>query len=186
MTTSTLTIVPVASIAGQNPTAGDLHRAVMGLFPDGLGDRDTHNILWRADGKRILVRSDIAPTVQNEAARSIPEPNIPFASGDQVRFTLTINPVLRHNQTVGPRVRRVETLTEAAPLVINKLALALHVEDIHSEVTWNTSRKGTPLAVTTVTGIATITDPDELSHLLRHGVGRAKAFGCGLLTVLPA
>lgn len=34
-------------------------------------------------------------------------------------------------------------------------------------------------------GILTVTDADLLRHALRHGIGRAKAYGCGLLTLAP-
>ncbi|MSS84505.1 type I-E CRISPR-associated protein Cas6/Cse3/CasE [Actinomycetaceae bacterium WB03_NA08] len=34
---------------------------------------------------------------------------------------------------------------------------------------------------TAFTGTMTVNDPKALSHLLTHGVGRAKRFGCGLL-----
>ncbi|MFS8202560.1 type I-E CRISPR-associated protein Cas6/Cse3/CasE [Streptomyces sp. CWNU-52B] len=35
-------------------------------------------------------------------------------------------------------------------------------------------------------GQATITDPDQLRHALLHGIGRAKAYGAGLLSLAPA
>lgn len=31
-----------------------------------------------------------------------------------------------------------------------------------------------------------VTDPDLLRHALTHGIGRAKGYGCGLMTLLPA
>jgi len=184
---STLTLVPRTALANDaNPTAGDLHRLVMGMFPAGLAGRDSHNILWRAEGQNILVRSDIEPTNLPAGARTIIEPALPYLAGDTVRFTVAVNPVTRRNQDEGGRVRRVESLTDPVDLVTEKLALALRVDDVHSEVTWRTQRKGTPLAVSTVTGIATVTDTNELARILREGIGRAKAFGCGLLTILPA
>ncbi|GAB3618004.1 type I-E CRISPR-associated protein Cas6/Cse3/CasE [Okibacterium endophyticum] len=30
-----------------------------------------------------------------------------------------------------------------------------------------------------------VTDPDQLRHALTHGIGRAKGYGCGLLTLVP-
>lgn len=35
-------------------------------------------------------------------------------------------------------------------------------------------------------GQLTVTDPERFGHALRRGIGRAKAFGCGLLLVRPA
>lgn len=39
------------------------------------------------------------------------------------------------------------------------------------------------LATATYTGQLQITDPDTMRHTLTHGIGRAKSYGCGLLTL---
>jgi CRISPR system Cascade subunit CasE len=39
------------------------------------------------------------------------------------------------------------------------------------------------LATATYEGHLEVTDPAELRHALTHGIGRAKAYGCGLLTL---
>ncbi|MGW7349931.1 type I-E CRISPR-associated protein Cas6/Cse3/CasE [Streptomyces sp. NPDC054784] len=51
----------------------------------------------------------------------------------------------------------------------------------------NTNRRGAPVTlVTTVfSGRLEITDPDALRNALTHGIGRGKAYGCGLLTLAP-
>ena len=42
-----------------------------------------------------------------------------------------------------------------------------------------------PLASATFDGRLRITDPDALRHALVSGIGRAKAYGCGLMTLAP-
>lgn len=42
------------------------------------------------------------------------------------------------------------------------------------------------LATVTFEGILTVTDRDSFAHTLAHGIGRAKGYGCGLLTIAPA
>jgi len=42
------------------------------------------------------------------------------------------------------------------------------------------------LALATFEGVLEVTDPDALRHGLVHGVGRGKAYGCGLLTLSRA
>lgn len=37
----------------------------------------------------------------------------------------------------------------------------------------------------TFQGILRVSDPQKLGHALVHGIGRAKAYGCGLLTLAP-
>lgn len=38
----------------------------------------------------------------------------------------------------------------------------------------------------TYEGLLTVRDPDTFRHVLTDGIGREKAYGCGLLTVVPA
>lgn len=49
------------------------------------------------------------------------------------------------------------------------------------------SRQGKPVTVVTVTfdGRLEITDPDAMRRTLTQGIGRARAYGCGLLTLAP-
>ncbi|MFF0494389.1 type I-E CRISPR-associated protein Cas6/Cse3/CasE [Nocardia sp. NPDC004068] len=42
------------------------------------------------------------------------------------------------------------------------------------------------LSIVTFEGILTVTDPAELRTALVNGIGRAKGYGCGLLTLAPA
>ncbi len=41
------------------------------------------------------------------------------------------------------------------------------------------------LHAVTYEGHLQVTDPDTLRHTLTHGLGRAKGYGCGLLTLAP-
>ncbi|MCF3132441.1 type I-E CRISPR-associated protein Cas6/Cse3/CasE [Streptomyces olivochromogenes] len=53
--------------------------------------------------------------------------------------------------------------------------------------TANGNRQGKPVSLVTVTfdGRLEVTDPDALRRTLTHGIGRAKAYGCGLITLAP-
>lgn len=48
-------------------------------------------------------------------------------------------------------------------------------------------RQGPPVTISQATyeGVLRITDSDKLRHALLNGIGRAKAYGCGLLTLAP-
>ncbi|UWE74467.1 type I-E CRISPR-associated protein Cas6/Cse3/CasE [Corynebacterium diphtheriae bv. gravis] len=39
------------------------------------------------------------------------------------------------------------------------------------------------IQIDTVDGFGIVEDPELLNELILHGVGRAKAYGCGLLSV---
>jgi len=42
------------------------------------------------------------------------------------------------------------------------------------------------LRIATFEGVLTVTDRDAFVHALSHGIGRAKGYGCGLMTIAPA
>ncbi|MFG3429571.1 type I-E CRISPR-associated protein Cas6/Cse3/CasE [Streptomyces californicus] len=46
-------------------------------------------------------------------------------------------------------------------------------------------KKNVHLHAVTYEGHLQVTDPDALRHTLTHGLGRAKGYGCGLLTLAP-
>lgn len=46
-------------------------------------------------------------------------------------------------------------------------------------------KSGMTIQVDTVDGVGVVNDPNTLIELISYGVGRAKAYGCGLLSVRP-
>lgn len=49
----------------------------------------------------------------------------------------------------------------------------------------DTTAKPVTLVTATFDGHLTVTDPDALRHTLTRGLGKAKAYGCGLMTLSP-
>ena len=47
------------------------------------------------------------------------------------------------------------------------------------------SRNQVRIAKARFSGTLEITDADAIRHTLTHGIGRARAYGCGLLTLAP-
>lgn len=60
----------------------------------------------------------------------------------------------------------------------------LTVSQRHTE-RYERKKKRVTITTAMYDGILTVSDPDLLRHALCFGMGRAKGFGCGLLTVLP-
>ena len=56
---------------------------------------------------------------------------------------------------------------------------------VHSRRTWRFSRNDRTVTLSTATfeGRLEVTEPDALRHALTHGIGPAKGYGCGLLTL---
>ncbi|MET9328416.1 type I-E CRISPR-associated protein Cas6/Cse3/CasE [Tsukamurella sp. NPDC003166] len=124
-------------------------------------------------------------------------------AGANYAFRLTANPTHRvttgttkqivgHKTVEHQRNWLVEKSEEAGFTILPSVAstvggitapaLTLSDRD-HSSFTRNRSR--VTLTTTTYDGALTVTDADAFRHTLGHGLGRAKGYGCGLLTVLP-
>ena len=175
---SFMTIVPAETFAGNGLTA---HQNVMSLFPGTLPGSDSErragsNILFVEDVTFVAVRSDTPAAVTPPGSRAYIERGVP-AAGTVVRFRLTVNAVRRL------RAGGVEPVHDLDDWVAGKLTGALTNVTVlqHSRETRHSGRS--PIQVDTVDGQAVVGDVTVLAGLLRFGVGRAKAYGCGLLTV---
>lgn len=189
-----------------------LHAAIAASFPDGPGGR----VLWRIEPTdrsgqiRILVASPRGPA-ESELSERITTPDrvqtrdyTPLldrlAKGDRYRFRATLNPVKTHHGHHTPIFERnAQIAWVAAKLGGNGVSLNLHSPDLDTDepdvqITGTRNdrftRNGSPRAIellkVTYDGSLTVIDPDKLRHGLCNGIGRAKGYGCGLLTLAPA
>jgi CRISPR system Cascade subunit CasE len=186
----------------------EMHRTTMRMFPDGLGDhpRKRASVLFRVDddatGPFILVQSAIKPeperlpasygTVECKSLAPVLERLRP---GLRLHYRISAHAVRRISRT-SPRPDAGKTLTltgEAADRWWHDRAaaagLALHTlhRDHAATARGDYARTG-PLHLTRqwFHGTATVTDETLLRHHLANGIGRAKNYGCGLLTLAPA
>lgn len=189
-----------------------LHAAIAASFPGGPGGR----VLWRIEpaGRPGLIQILIAsPHGPNESElwerittsdRAETRPYGPLldrlATGDRYRFRATLNPVRTHNGRQTPIFdRQAQTAWLATKLAANGATVATHSPDLDTDepdvqiiATANDrfTRAGSPGAVellkVTFDGSLCVGDPAALRNALCNGVGRAKGYGCGLLTLAPA
>lgn len=189
-----------------------LHAAIAASFPDGPGGR----VLWRIEPTersgqiRILVASPAGPA-EAELWERITTPDRvqtrPYgplldrlAKGDRYRFRTTLNPVRTHSGKHTPIFdRQAQTAWVATKLGTKGVSLNTHSPDLDADesdvqITGTRNdrftRAGSAGAIellkVTFEGSLTVTDPENLRHGLCHGIGRAKGYGCGLLTLAPA
>jgi|tagenome__1003787_1003787.scaffolds.fasta_scaffold20969927_3 CRISPR system Cascade subunit CasE len=168
-----------------------VHQAVMSLFrPDLPGDqrarRAGSDILYRLDDERqrLLVQATTTPQRTDHGIRLTTLDGLldRLAKGQRVRFTADLNAV-RCQARTGRRLP--VPAHELAEWVLERLTPALDKAELLDAPVQTRYRGRVPLVVARVTGTATITDRDALAQKLRVGVGRGRAYGCGLLTVLP-
>lgn len=169
-----------------------VHRAVMNLFPavlpgDTTSRRATSGILYRIDdtpaGKFVLVQSATSLTNPTPGSVSKDMSGRVAPTAGMVRFRLAVNAV-RRSRRDGRAVDVPVPPPDLAEWVQDKLAPALTgVEVLNATRVVNRPGGSRVLQVDTIDGIATIGDGDALQALTTGGVGRSKAYGCGLLTV---
>lgn len=182
------------------------HRAVMGLFPsfDDNNPRSHADILFRLDtpagqAPYFLIQSAVAPTITGfpeiitkEIALDPPAPSTP------VSFRLSVNAIRRESFTnaSGKRAYKVRPvpadheLTEIptlTPWLAQKLAPALtdiEITNHRRTVLKDPRQQGRmTLQIDDIDGVALAGESESLHSFLATGVGREKAYGCGLLSI---
>lgn len=186
------------------------HRSVMRLFPQQLPGpeserRSQAGILYRVDVVNsepvVLVQSLIPPELLPAGARTLEFDPLAWRLnvGTQVVFRVAYNPVVRNSvkDTDATRVRITERALlpdQSEEWLMAKLSRSL--QDI---VVLNTRRTILPqkdsrkrqssapprLTVDVTDASAVVADAQAFTDLRTHGLGRAKSYGCGLLTAQP-
>jgi CRISPR system Cascade subunit CasE len=161
--------------------ADKTHQLTMGLYrsaelPGEAGERRSGaNILWRYEQDAILVTADLPATdVPSDANVWTFEPD--YAPGTPVRFSAVVDAVARVRGRAVPA-------TDVAGWFRRRAEPALG--DIHVERVGVVPqvRRGARLEQMVLDGTALVGDADALAAIVRQGIGRSKAFGCGMLTI---
>ncbi|MFC6356066.1 type I-E CRISPR-associated protein Cas6/Cse3/CasE [Luethyella okanaganae] len=192
-----------------------MHAAVLAGFPEPESGSERGRILWRLDsgGPRavLYISSPDQPDLEhlNEQAgwpsliswesRPYSQFLAQLATGQEWAFRLTANPVRNVRVQAGQRGKPLGHVTpsqqlgwllereNAAGFAVMRNAGGEASVGVTRRETLN-FRRGTAavtLRIATFDGILTVSDRERFIHTLTHGLGRAKGYGCGLLTVAP-
>lgn len=164
------------------------HKLVMWGFPrtDDPNPRQKWGVLHRVDGRFILVQSKIEPVWPALLETEVKSYEPVLRAGKRYQFRLAINPVIKVIKSKWGR-SPVDPITW---LESRDLGARLEVCNVVSTVTVErSSRSGNsssfPLTVATLDGVLECSDPDRLQECIVNGIGRGRAYGCGLLSVVP-
>jgi len=191
-----------------------LHKTIMRLFPADLGSnaRSTAGVLFRAEqtpggGIEILVQSNTQPDsakLPEGYGTTVSRPLDPLLEavrkGLPVRYRLVANATrkLGRNTVAGKPLTVIplvgadaeawwERQAEQSGLELREAvatplppAVGVRVDKARSTL------QPQHHARTRFDGTATITDPALLRERMITGIGRAKTYGCGLLTLAPS
>lgn len=201
--------VNAAARGGQKLLASPhaMHAAVLSGFHAGQGD--VGRVLWRVDRRQHeawlymvspnrpdlthLVEQAGWPTTQTWEAREYTPLLERLEQGQRWAFRLRANPVrsVREGRSRGKRVPHV-TVEQQQEWLMQRAGTLGVALDTHAPVVSSRGddvfQRGdgtVSLRWVVFDGILTVDDPDRLRSALVQGVGPAKGYGCGLLTLAP-
>lgn len=191
-----------SSARGDLRSITSMHRTVMSMFPQAGSDsaRSEHGVLHRLDstgrGPVLLVQSSvkpdtaaIAPGYGNIRSVSLVPLLERLRPGTVIRYRILANATKKSavGNTKGKRIALGagparnwwERHSSAAGLAVDP-GFTLVSESL-------TGREADDGKITVrpwrIDGIASVEDPAALDAAIRAGIGRARAYGCGLLTL---
>lgn len=185
--------------------AYSLHRVVYSLYEDVRNDSDKQGssasgILYADQGgdvrgRKILMLANRTPkdAVNNEygqvLSKMIPEG---FLDHKQYRFKVIVNPTRRDSASrkllpVKGRDATAEWFTLRAPTSwgFEVAAAHLQVDNIEVQQFKDKQQRIVTIAQAHVQGVLRITDASQFESSFTRGIGRARAYGCGLLQIVP-
>jgi len=187
---------------------GAYHNWVEKSFPDEISAETHTRKLWRTDqlrGKQyLLVTSKNKPDLKKlelygvkGSART--KKYTPFLNhlkkGMRTQFKVTLNPVISLYEGPNKRGRVVPCVSEKDQMnyllersVKNGFILdeeSFFISDRGFEVLKKSKQKSIRLSKATYEGILTIDDVEIFKKTLVNGFGKKKAYGFGLMTVIP-
>ncbi|MEU3657690.1 type I-E CRISPR-associated protein Cas6/Cse3/CasE [Streptomyces sp. NPDC032161] len=187
--------------------ATQMHRTVMRMVPDGLGDSARHQagILYRIDEtdttSTLLVQAhqldpDRLPTGYGQAdIKNLAPMFTALRKGIAVRYRIALNPSKRERLSLNEKGRRGPIVPLAGADAdqwwlrrANEAGLQLHVLTPTSLQPARSRQQDAPRvrhSLIRYDGNATVTDPDALRTAILQGIGRGKPYGAGLLSLAP-
>lgn len=182
-----------------------LHRIVYSLFDDVRSMEEKQGsspsgFLYADQGgdfqeRRVLLLSDRRPKSQvsggygEVSSKPIPDR---FLNHGTYRFKVVVNPTRRDSASrklVSVRGRKAiaDWFAERARPSWGFAISREHLQVGRVEVLEFKSKKEHPitLAQAHIEGVLQVEHPEKFSRSFRQGIGRARAFGCGLLQIVP-
>lgn len=185
-----------------------LHACVLNCWPEPqVGqDRGGGRVLWRVDPGNPNPDLYIASPSRPDLTAMVEEMGWPASDkgwgtkgydafldrldeGQRWRFRLTANPTRRATGPSGRKVRVPHVGDEFQTRWLIDRAGHIGAEGVEARVmrreTLNFRRQNSKVTLATATfgGVLTVADPERLRLALINGIGPAKGYGCGLMTL---
>ncbi|MFM9413565.1 type I-E CRISPR-associated protein Cas6/Cse3/CasE [Peptococcus simiae] len=187
---------------------GAYHNWVEESFPAEMASGDRSRKLWRVDTlndrQYLLLVSQTAPDLQalekyglpgTAETKSYDDFLASLKAGQRARFRVTLNPVMSKSNRAQGRGRVMPHVTadqQAAFLLARAEKNGFNLEQDAFTIVergYGLLRKKheRPLRLikTVYEGVLTITDADQFRQTLTEGFGKKKAYGFGMMTIIP-
>lgn len=191
-------------------SVGAFHNWVEQSFPEEWENRERSRKLWRVDvlrGKHyLLIVSDSIPDLRRletygvagtASAKNYDKFLNSLRNGMRMQFRVTLNPVVSISDTLDARTSRgrvVPHVTYAQQMNFlldraQKLGFSLNENEFtiieRGYSLFMKSVKPIRLSKAVYQGVLTISDADVMRKTLVEGIGKKKAYGFGMMTVIP-
>ncbi|MDA6076187.1 type I-E CRISPR-associated protein Cas6/Cse3/CasE [Edwardsiella anguillarum] len=139
----------------------------------------------------MLLSDRLPQTGEYGEVESRPLPD-DFLAHRHYRFAVTVSPTRRDNQS--RQLKPVKGREAIADWFIERAATnwgfyidpeRIQVDDVRVAQFKGNAERAITLQQATLSGYLTVTDPERFAMSVANGVGRGRAFGCGLLQVVP-
>lgn len=182
-----------------------LHRVVYSLFPDVRSEHEKQSHIQSgivyADqggdfhGRKVLMVSDRQPATHVDGqygeviSKLIADS---FLSYPRYRFKVQVNPVRKEKQT-GKRVA-VTGRADIAQWFLHRASTSwgfdvdpqtLQIDTIDVQQFNDKEGRKITLGKAHIQGMLTVSDQQQFRNSFKNGIGKGRAFGCGLLQIVP-
>lgn len=179
-----------------------VHRVIFSLFEDVRSEEDKQNgssgfvfadLGGNALARRFIIVSDRPPMeVELEAGSSLEAKKIPetFYTSDLYRFRILICPTKRNSKT--GKLECIRTREEISNWFVSRSAgwgfevcPGLTVDKNNGRQFRGKSERNINISQAEISGVLRVTDREAFKKSVEHGIGRGRAWGLGLLQVVP-
>lgn len=174
-----------------------VHRIVYDLFEMSRSpnSQDSSGILHadlgkKKDKRQILILSNREPRRPERGSLETRIISPEFFMYPAYRFAITINPVIRNNNTgkivpIKDRGTIEQWFSEKTPSHgFEVVPGTLQINSIKVD-RFTKGNSSITLGKANLAGLLYVRDRDQFIRAVRNGIGRGKAFGCGLLQIVP-
>lgn len=155
------------------------HRSVMSGFPatDHQNPRSFYQVLYRHDGESTLIQSRIKPSFEIAQTKSF---EIEAVQGESYFFRACINSIARTARTGKqysvPPEDWFKVRNFGAEFSIDSAIQIPAIEESKGHKVF--------LDKWTIAGVLVVNDSDRFTKAIIEGIGKGKAWGCGLISIV--